>query len=168
MAQNRPLVGIVMGSASDRETMDAARELLARFGVGSEIRVLSAHRTPEQAARWAAQARDAGIKVIIAGAGLAAHLAGVVSAHTTLPVIGVPLEGGPLHGVDALLSTVQMPRGTPVATVAIGKTGAANAALLALRILALSDDSLSKALDSYREELAQETLTADRKAAEHV
>lgn len=160
--QTKPVVGLIMGSVSDLETMKAAKDILTSFAVPSEMRVLSAHRTPGEVVAWAKQAREAGLKVIIAGAGLAAHLAGVVAANTLLPVIGVPMEGGPLKGLDALLSTVQMPKGTPVATVAIGKGGAGNAALLALRILALNDSELEKKLQSFQEQTAAETIAADK------
>ena len=154
-------IAILKGSASDLDTMMAAKAILDDFGVEVEMRILSAHRTPEEACLFAAQAQQRGVKVIIAAAGLAAHLAGVVAAHSMLPVIGVPIDGGPLKGVDALLSTVQMPRGTPVATVAIGKTGAANAALLALRILALNNEALGIKLAEYKERHKTEVLQAD-------
>jgi phosphoribosylamine--glycine ligase len=156
-------VGLVMGSSSDAETMKAAYEVLESLGIASEVRVLSAHRTPTEAISWVSGARERGIRVIIAAAGLAAHLAGIAAAHTTLPVIGVPMEGGPLKGLDALLSTVQMPKGTPVATVAIGKAGAANAALLAARILAVENEKLTSALEAYQRKLADEVLSADVK-----
>ena len=131
-----PLVGIVMGSKSDWETMRHAAETLSRFGVEHECRVLSAHRTPEEARQYVTGAETRGLEVMIAGAGGAAHLAGVVAAHTTLPVLGVPMESASLKGLDSLLSTVQMPGGVPVATLAIGKPGAVNAGLLAVSILA--------------------------------
>ena len=141
-------VSVLMGSASDREKMAPAVEMLARFGVEADERVLSAHRTPDAVADFARSARDHGYVAVICGAGMAAHLAGVVAAHTTLPVVGVPLSGGVLDGVDALYATVQMPRGIPVATVAID--GAANAALLAIEMLALTDERLAGRLDAYR------------------
>jgi len=141
-----PLVGILMGSESDWQTMRHAPDTLDQFGVASECRVLSAHRTPSEAVEWVDAAAGRGIKVIIAAAGGAAHLAGVVAAHTRLPVLGVPLEGWALNGLDALLSTVMMPRGVPVGTLAIGKAGAVNAAMLALRILALERPELDAAL----------------------
>lgn len=141
---------IVMGSGSDHETMQAAREVLREFGIGIDYRVASAHRAPEAVAELARNAEKNGIKIIIAGAGGAAHLAGVVSAHTTLPVIGIPMETPGLGGLDSLLSTVQMPGGIPVATVAIGKGGAKNAGLLAVAILALNDEALREKLRCYR------------------
>lgn len=146
-------VAVLMGSANDRETMARAAEVLERFGVAHEVHVMSAHRTPEAVAAFARQAREQGFAAIICGAGMAAHLAGAVAANTTLPVIGVPLGGGALGGMDALLSTVQMPTGIPVATVAVN--GAANAALLAVEILAVRDERLAKELAAYRAELAK-------------
>jgi 5-(carboxyamino)imidazole ribonucleotide mutase len=145
-------VGILMGSASDKEKMRPAGETLAKFGIEVDERVLSAHRNPEQVTALASSARDEGYVAFICGAGMAAHLAGVVAAHTTLPVIGVPLSGGALNGVDALYSTVQMPKGIPVATVAID--GALNAALLVVEMLAISDEGLQKALAEDRKERA--------------
>ncbi len=161
MTKGQVCVGIVMGSKSDLETMKLTKDTLEELGISCEMKVLSAHRTPEETRQWALAAEENGIKVIIAAAGLAAHLAGVVAAITTLPVIGVPLGGGPLNGFDALLSTVQMPTGTPVATVAIGSHGAKNAALLAARILALSDKELTKTLLSYKEKQRNEALKAN-------
>ncbi|MEM7583783.1 MAG: 5-(carboxyamino)imidazole ribonucleotide mutase [Acidobacteriota bacterium] len=149
---SKPLVGIVMGSESDWSVMRAAPETLARFGVPHEYRVASAHRTPAMATEWASTAADRGLEVVIAAAGGAAHLAGVVAAHTRLPVLGVPLAGWALDGLDALLATVQMPKGVPVGTLAIGKAGAINAALLAVRILALSRPELDEKLRSFYEE----------------
>jgi len=143
---NEPRVGIVYGSLSDETVMSACADVLSKLGVPYEINVMSAHRTPAEVAEYAGRAHERGLKVIIAGAGLAAHLAGAIAANTTLPVIGVPLDAGTLGGMDALLSTVQMPPGVPVATVAVGKHGAENAAWLAARILALSDDALAKTL----------------------
>jgi phosphoribosylaminoimidazole carboxylase PurE protein len=154
-------VGILMGSDSDLQTMKAAHDTLAELGIGSELRVLSAHRTPEEAGGYARDAEGKGIKVLIAGAGLAAHLAGALVAQTTLPVIGVPLSAGTLGGLDSLLSTVQMPPGLPVATVAIG--GAANAALLAAAILALSDKELAAKLKERRKKMREKVLAADAK-----
>lgn len=156
------LVGILMGSDSDLSVMEEAAAILQAFGVPHEIHVMSAHRTPDRVARFAREAEGRGIRVLIAGAGAAAHLAGVVAAHTTLPVIGVPLEGSPLHGLDALLATVQMPGGIPVATVAIGKAGARNAGLLAVQILALGDPGLRRALQTHRERMAADVLGKDR------
>jgi 5-(carboxyamino)imidazole ribonucleotide mutase len=142
-------VAILMGSPNDRAKMAPAVETLTEFGVESEEHVLSAHRSPAKVAEFARNAREAGFAAVICGAGIAAHLAGAVAAQTTLPVIGVPLSGGALNGVDALYATVQMPRGIPVATVAID--GALNAALLAVEILAVTDASLAARLDEYRE-----------------
>jgi 5-(carboxyamino)imidazole ribonucleotide mutase len=145
-------VGILMGSASDKEKMRPAGETLAKFGIEVDERVLSAHRNPEQVTSLASSARDEGYVAFICGAGMAAHLAGVVAAHTTLPVVGVPCSGGALNGVDALYSTVQMPKGIPVATVAID--GALNAALLVVEMLAITDEGLQKALADDRRERA--------------
>jgi 5-(carboxyamino)imidazole ribonucleotide mutase len=157
-----PLVAVIMGSKSDWETMRHADEMLTQFGVPHECKVMSAHRTPALTAEYAAQAEAGGIEVIIAAAGGAAHLAGVVAAHTVLPVLGVPMESPALKGMDSLLSTVQMPAGIPVGTLAIGKPGAINAALLAVAILANHRPDLRKRLHDFREEQArkikQETL----------
>ena len=147
-----PVVGIAMGSASDLPTLQPAAEILDRFGVPHELRVLSAHRTPEAMAIYAAEAVGRGLKVLIAGAGGAAHLPGMLAAHTPLPVIGVPVATTTLNGLDALLSIVQMPRGVPVATVAIG--GGVNAGLLAVQILATCDSGLVQRLVDYKAELA--------------
>lgn len=152
-SSEKPLVGIIMGSKSDWEAMKAAGEMLGRFGVAHESRVMSAHRTPGVVAEYASGAIDRGMEIIIAGAGGAAHLAGVVAAHTVIPVIGVPMTSA-LQGLDSLLSTVQMPKGIPVATVAIGSSGAANAGLLAVAILATSRPELRAKLQAYREEMA--------------
>lgn len=148
----KALVSVMMGSQSDWDTMRAAHETLDKFGVAHECRVLSAHRTPDLAADYARGAQDRGIKVIIAGAGGAAHLAGVVAAHTLLPVFGVPMMGWALNGMDALLATVQMPGGVPVGTLSIGKAGAKNAALLAVRMLALEDADLRERLRQFHED----------------
>lgn len=160
--QAKPLVGVIMGSKSDWETMRHAAEMLASFGVPHECRVLSAHRTPALMVEYATTAEERGLEVIIAGAGGAAHLAGVAAAHTLLPVLGVPMESAALRGLDSLLSTVQMPGGIPVGTLAIGKAGATNAALLAVAILAGKRPELREKLRQYREEQArkvrQETL----------
>jgi len=150
-----PLVGIVMGSDSDLEAMSGASEILARFGVPFEMTVASAHRSPARSSQYARTAIDRGLKVIIAGAGWAAHLAGVLAAETTLPVIGVPMDSSPLNGLDALMSTVQMPPGIPVATMALGRGGAQNAGILAVQILALSDEQLQKKLRDYKAELVK-------------
>jgi 5-(carboxyamino)imidazole ribonucleotide mutase len=153
-----PLVGIVMGSKSDWETMRHADEILSRFGVEHECRVLSAHRTPEEARQYVASAEARGLEVMIAGAGGAAHLAGMVAAHTTLPVLGVPMETSALGGLDSLLSTVQMPGGVPVATLAIGKAGAVNAALFAVSILAGRRAELRDKLKEFRAEQRAKVL----------
>jgi len=155
-AAPKALVGIVMGSDSDLPVMAAAAEFLKKMGIPFEITVASAHRTPDRATRWAATAQKRGLKIIIAGAGMAAHLAGVLAAHTDLPVIGVPLDASPLHGMDALLATVQMPPGIPVATMAIGKPGAKNGAVLAARILALEDKKIAARLQAFRQEMIRE------------
>ena len=155
----RPVVGIVMGSSSDHEVMSGAQLALERFDVAAETHVVSAHRTPEAMIEYGLGARERGLRVIIAGAGGAAHLPGMLGAVTTLPVIGVPVALARLDGMDSLLSIAQMPRGVPVATVAIN--GAFNAALLALRILAVSDESLSAALERYRLELAEQARQQD-------
>jgi len=146
-----PVVAIIMGSKSDWEAMRQARETLDALGVASEAKVLSAHRTPKRLASYVEGLRGRGVKVVIAGAGMAAALPGAVAALTPLPVLGVPLEGGKaLGGLDAVLSMVQMPKGVPVGTLAVGKSGAGNAALLAAAILALSDKRIAKALDDFR------------------
>lgn len=148
------VVGIVMGSDSDMGVMQSAADVLGEFGVAFEITVASAHRSPQRAAQWASSARERGIRVIIAGAGHAAHLAGAMAAHTSLPIIGVPIDSSCLQGMDALLSTVQMPPGIPVATMAIGKPGARNAGILAVQILALADEDLAQKLEAYKQEMA--------------
>ena len=158
-----PKVSIVMGSKSDLKVMEKAAEVLDDFGVTYDVKVLSAHRTPALTAEFASNARELGTKVIIAGAGMAAHLAGVIASHTTLPVIGVPIDSGPLKGLDALLATVQMPPGIPVATVGIGKAGAKNAALLAIEILAIEDDELKERLASFRREQEEEIKSINEK-----
>lgn len=161
LTDNQPRVGIVMGSANDAETLLVAKKILDQFGIGCEVRALSAHRTPADVSNWASTAEDRGLEIIIAAAGMAAHLAGVVAAHTKLPVLGVPVAGGVLDGLDSLLSTVQMPKGTPVATFAVGAAGAANAALFAVRCLSLRDQSLREKLDDYLERQVQEVLERD-------
>jgi len=153
-------VAIIMGSASDWDVMSNASKLLDKFGIEHESRVLSAHRTPKQLEEFIVEAENNGIQVFIAGAGLAAALPGVVAAQTTIPVIGVPLIAGSLDGMDALMAIVQMPPGIPVGTVAIGKPGAINAALYALSIMALKDESLAKKLKNYRAEQAEKVLSA--------
>ncbi len=150
-----------MGSTSDWETMKAAAKVLEEFGVPYEAKAMSAHRTPQLVAEWATGAAKRGIKAIIAGAGGAAHLAGVVAAHTTLPVLGVPMPSKHLQGLDSLLSTVQMPKGIPVATFAIGETGAANAALYAIAMLALTDKGLEKKLAEFRAHQADSVKKAE-------
>lgn len=152
---NSPLVGILMGSQSDLDVMSEASQVLQEFGVPHEMKVLSAHRTPAGTAEYAVNAESNGLQVLIAGAGAAAHLAGVVAAHTTLPVIGVPLASSSLLGLDALLSTVQMPGGIPVASMAIGKAGARNAALFAIQILARKDPVLGDKMRSYRRSMRE-------------
>ncbi|MBN2223626.1 MAG: 5-(carboxyamino)imidazole ribonucleotide mutase [Deltaproteobacteria bacterium] len=158
----RHKVLIVMGSKSDIEVMKPARDRLEGFGIETELRIASAHRTPEVVRELAQTASDRGIGVIIAGAGFAAHLAGVIASHTMLPVIGVPIPSSSLLGIDALLSTVQMPPGIPVAAVGIGQPGAKNAAILAAQILALSDQGLSERLAAFRAEMVEEVKKADR------
>ena len=157
-----PMVGILMGSDSDLPTMQQAAKVLDEFGVPFELRICSAHRTPDRVTRYAREAEGRGIRVLIAGAGGAAHLAGVLAAHVTLPVIGVPMDSGPLSGLDALLSTVQMPGGVPVASVAIGQAGARNAALLAIQILALSDARLKQKLADFRARMAADVTAKDQ------
>ena len=154
------MIGIVMGSTSDWETMKAAAKVLEEFGVRYEAKAMSAHRTPQAVAEWASSAQKNGMKAIIAAAGGAAHLAGVVAAHTMLPVLGVPMPSKHLQGLDSLLSTVQMPKGIPVATFAIGEAGAANAALFAIALLALSDRELSGKLDEFRRKQTDAVLKA--------
>jgi len=144
-------VGIIMGSQSDWSVMRAAEEALEALGISADVRIISAHRTPERLTSFVREAEEGGIEAIIAGAGCAAHLAGVTAAHTILPVLGVPLEGSALNGLDALLATVQMPGGIPVATFAIGKAGAKNAALFAAAIIARSDETVREKLVKYRE-----------------
>ena len=155
------MIGIVMGSTSDWETMKSAAKMLQDFGVPFEAKAMSAHRTPQAVAEWATQAQKHGMKAIIAAAGGAAHLAGVVAAHTTLPVLGVPMPSKHLQGLDSLLSTVQMPKGIPVATFAIGEAGAANAALFAVALLALSDKEISRKLDDFRRKQTETVLKAE-------
>jgi len=151
----KPRVSIVMGSDSDLDIMRESAKALEEFGIEYEMDVTSAHRSPERTAEYARKAAARGIRVIIAGAGGAAHLAGVIAAHTTLPVIGVPIPSTSLQGMDSLLSTVQMPAGIPVATVAIGKPGATNAGILAAQMIALADESIAKKLHAHKEKLAR-------------
>lgn len=154
--RGKPLVGIVMGSQSDLPVMEEAQRILEQFTVPYEITLSSAHRSPDRTIRYAKSAEERGLQVIIVGAGAAAHLAGVIASETILPVIGIPLDSSPLKGVDSLLSTVQMPGGIPVATMAIGRAGARNAAILAVQILALRFPRLKEALKGYKERLARE------------
>jgi len=160
---SKPLVSIVMGSDSDLDIMREAAKALEDFGIAYEIDVTSAHRSPDRTAEYARKAADRGIRVIIAGAGGAAHLAGVIAAHTTLPVIGVPIPSTSLNGMDSLLATVQMPAGIPVATVAIGKPGATNAGILAAQILGLASSSVAKKLADHKEKLANGVEEKSRK-----
>lgn len=158
-----PLVGIIMGSDSDWGTMQRCVETLKAYGVPFEAHVMSAHRTPERAARYAAEAEGRGLKVLICAAGMAAHLAGVIAGHTVLPVIGVPMKGGAMEGLDALLATVQMPGGIPVATVALGNAGATNAGVLAVQMLALSDAGLRAKLHAQKAAMEAKVAEADAK-----
>ncbi|MCU0255289.1 MAG: 5-(carboxyamino)imidazole ribonucleotide mutase [Vicinamibacterales bacterium] len=158
MSAPSPLVGLIMGSVSDWETMAHAAEVLERFGVAFERRVVSAHRTPRWMAEYASSAEARGLEVIVAGAGGAAHLPGMVAAHTLLPVIGVPVQSKALNGLDSLLSIVQMPGGVPVATMAIGKAGATNAGLLAVAMLAVRRPELRERLRAFRDEQTDKVL----------
>jgi 5-(carboxyamino)imidazole ribonucleotide mutase len=152
---SKPLVSIVMGSDSDLEIMRESAKALEEFGIAYEMDVTSAHRSPDRTADYARKAAGRGIRVIIAGAGGAAHLAGVIAAHTTLPVIGVPIPSTSLQGMDSLLATVQMPAGIPVATVAIGRPGATNAGILAAQIIGVADSSIAKKLQGHKQKLAR-------------
>jgi phosphoribosylaminoimidazole carboxylase PurE protein len=160
---SKPLVSIVMGSDSDLDIMREAATSLEEFGIAYEIDVTSAHRSPERTAEFAKNAAHRGIRVIIAGAGGAAHLAGAIAAHTSIPVIGVPIPSTPLNGLDSLLATVQMPAGIPVATVAIGKPGATNAGILAAQIIALSSATLSKKMQGHKEKLSNSVEEKSKK-----
>jgi len=155
MSNDKPLVGVIMGSASDSDVMQKCIDALKELEVPHEIRMLSAHRTPDLTREYAVSAADRGIELIIAGAGLAAHLAGFIAAYTSLPVIGVPIDSSPFRGMDSLLSMVQMPPGIPVATVAVGTPGAKNAAVLAVQILALKYPRFAERLNDYRKDLAK-------------
>jgi len=155
MSSNKPKVGVIMGSISDSEVMKGCMDLLEELELAHETKVLSAHRTPDLTREYAVSAADRGIEVIIAGAGWAAHLAGAIAAHTTLPVIGIPIDSSPFQGMDALLSTVQMPSGIPVATVAVGGGGAKNAALLAAQILALKYPDVADKVKDFRRKLTE-------------
>ena len=163
---SKPVVSIVMGSDSDLEIMREAGTALEGFGIAYEIDVTSAHRSPDRTADYARKAADRGIRVIIAGAGGAAHLAGVIAAHTTLPVIGVPISATSLNGLDSLLATVQMPAGIPVATVAIGKPGATNAGILAAQILGVADSAIAQKLHAHKEKLAKGVEEKSKKLKE--
>ena len=163
-----PQVAIVMGSTSDLPVLQGAFQMLDKFGVGYTARVLSAHRTPDEAAAFAKNAEEAGCKVIICAAGMAAHLGGVFAAHTVLPVIGIPVASEPFNGLDSLLSFVQMPPGIPVATVTAGKAGGKNAALYALSILAVQDAGLREQLKAFRREQAEQVLKADAELQEEL
>jgi len=161
MKMKSPKVAILMGSRSDADIMAPAAKTLNEFEVSHEVRILSAHRTPAETAAYVEEAEARGIEVIIAGAGYAAHLAGAVAAHTTLPVIGVPLDSSPLKGIDALYATVQMPGGIPVATMTIGKAGAKNAALFAIQILSRKEPDLVERLKKYRREMKEAILSIE-------
>jgi 5-(carboxyamino)imidazole ribonucleotide mutase len=160
MPKTPPLVAVIMGSSSDWETMSVCVKTLDELGIPNQAQVLSAHRTPEATAKFAREAAYRGIRVMIAAAGGAAHLAGVISAHTWLPVLGVPIQSSALHGLDSLLSTVQMPGGIPVGTLAIGSAGAKNAALLAAAILAISDKKIRQNLQAFRKKQTEAVLAA--------
>ena len=158
-----PLVGIIMGSDSDWSLLQKGAEMLKEFGVPFEVHVMSAHRTPELAATYAAEAENRGLQVLISAAGGAAHLGGVLAAHTILPVIGVPIASGAVNGLDSLLATIQMPAGIPVATVTLGSAGPVNAALVAVQILALSNPDLRKKFHAYKDKLRQKVAEGDAK-----
>lgn len=158
-----PLVGIIMGSDSDWGTMQKCVDVLKSFDIPFEAHVMSAHRTPEKAATYASEAEGRGLKVLICAAGMAAHLAGVIAGHSILPVIGVPMKGGAMDGLDALLATVQMPGGIPVATLALGNAGATNAGVLAVQILALQDATLREKLHAYKAAMERKVADADAK-----
>jgi len=160
MPKTPPLAAVIMGSSSDWETMSVCVKTLDELGIANQAHVLSAHRTPDATAKFAREAADRGIRVMIAAAGGAAHLAGVISAHTWLPVLGVPIQSSALHGLDSLLSTAQMPGGIPVGTLAIGSAGAKNAALLAAAILAISDKKIRQNLQAFRKKQTEAVLAA--------
>jgi phosphoribosylaminoimidazole carboxylase PurE protein len=162
----KPIVGIIMGSDSDLPTMLEAGKVLKQFEIPYEIGVYSAHRSPHRTVEYVRSARERGLKLIIAGAGSSAHLAGVTAAETTLPVIGVPIDSSPLSGFDSLMATVQMPPGVPVATMGVGKSGATNAGILAVQILALSDPSLTQRLVDYKAQLEQAVAEKSRRVTE--
>jgi len=162
----KPLVGIIMGSDSDLAVMQEAAKVLKQFEIPYEIGVYSAHRSPHRTLEYVRSARERGLKVIIAGAGSSAHLAGVTAAETTLPVIGIPIDSSPLSGLDSLLSTVQMPPGVPVATMGVGNSGATNAAVFAVQILALGDERLARRLADYKDQLEKSVAEKSRKVEE--
>ncbi|MDH5719906.1 MAG: 5-(carboxyamino)imidazole ribonucleotide mutase [Spirochaetia bacterium] len=161
MSKNKK-IAILMGSQSDYETMKSASDILTDFGIEHEVKILSAHRTPEEVKNYVESAPEKGICLFIAGAGMAAHLAGVIASHTTLPVFGVPMESGALKGFDALLSTVQMPGGIPVGTLGIGSAGAKNAALLAVSVFSIDDQELETKLKAYRKKQAEKVLSQNK------
>jgi len=163
----KPVVGIIMGSESDVEVMQEAGNILKQFDIPYEMGVYSAHRSPHRTADYVKSARERGLKLIIAGAGSSAHLAGVTAAETTIPVIGVPIGSSPLSGFDALLSTVQMPPGVPVATMGVGKSGATNAGIFAVQILALEDEKLMQRLVDYKQSLEKSVAEKSKKVQEH-
>jgi 5-(carboxyamino)imidazole ribonucleotide mutase len=163
-----PVVGIIMGSDSDLAVMQEAASVLKQFQIPFEIGVYSAHRSPHRTAEYVRSARQRGLKVIIAGAGSSAHLAGVTAAETTLPVVGVPIDSSPLSGFDALLSTVQMPPGVPVATMGVGKSGATNAAIFAVQILSVGDEALSARLSEYKSQLEKNVAEKSKKVQEQL
>jgi phosphoribosylaminoimidazole carboxylase PurE protein len=162
----KPLVGIIMGSDSDLAIMEEVTKVLKQFEIPYEIGVYSAHRSPHRTAEYVRTARERGLKLIVAGAGASAHLAGVTAAETTLPVIGVPIDSSPLSGFDALFSTVQMPPGVPVATMGVGKSGATNAGVFAVQVLALSNERLSEKLTSYKAQLEKSVAEKSKKVQE--
>jgi phosphoribosylaminoimidazole carboxylase PurE protein len=162
----KPVVGIIMGSDSDLPIMEEVTKVLKQFEVSYEIGVYSAHRSPHRTAEYVRTARERGLKLIVAGAGSSAHLAGVTAAETTLPVIGVPIDSSPLSGFDALFSTVQMPPGVPVATMGVGKSGATNAGIFAVQVLALSDERLSEKLSTYKAQLEKSVAEKSKKVQE--
>ena len=162
----KPLVGIIMGSDSDLAVMQEAAKVLKQFEIPYEIGVYSAHRSPHRTLEYVRSARERGLKVIIAGAGSSAHLAGVTAAETTLPVIGIPIDSSPLSGLDSLLSTVQMPPGVPVATMGVGNSGATNAAVFAVQILALGDERLARRLAEYKDQLEKSVAEKSKKIQE--
>jgi phosphoribosylamine--glycine ligase len=162
-----PRVLIVIGSDSDMQVMEGAVQLLKEFGIAFDLVVASAHRTPERTTKLAVNAEKNGVEIIIAGAGMAAHLAGVLAAHTIVPVIGVPIDSSPLHGIDSLISTVQMPPGVPVATMAIGKAGAKNAAIFSAQIIGLKDPGVEKKLKTFKKKMAEDVEKKSKALRKH-